>query len=51
LKVNNNGLGPEGGRLIGEALEGNEGKKLEVFEACRNRLENEGAIAISKAFA
>ena len=47
LKVTNCGLGPEGGEMIAEALEGS---KLVVFSAGRDRLENKGATALGKVF-
>ncbi|XP_035907173.1 ran GTPase-activating protein [Anopheles stephensi] len=59
LKLNNCGLGIQGGTMLAEALlEGyNASKKvgkplaLKVFIAGRNRLENAGAKALSKTFA
>ena len=51
LKVNNCGIGPEGGEMIAEALAKNEGLKLVHFEAGRDRLENKGITALSKVFA
>ncbi|XP_059180637.1 ran GTPase-activating protein 1b [Centropristis striata] len=58
LKLNNCGMGIGGGKILAEALiEGHrrssaEGAplKLRVFIAGRNRLENEGASALAKAF-
>lgn len=50
LKVNNCGLGPEGGEMIAEALEANHGLRLQVFHACRDRLENKGISALAKVF-
>ncbi|XP_019646816.1 PREDICTED: ran GTPase-activating protein 1-like isoform X1 [Branchiostoma belcheri] len=58
LKLNNNGLGVGGGKILSEALiechtaSSAEGKPLalKVFISGRNRLENPGATALSKAF-
>lgn len=50
LKINNCGLGPEGGRMIADALSKNQNLKLRHFEAIRDRLENEGIIALAKVF-
>lgn len=58
LRLNNNGLGITGGKLLASALTDcynhskKEGKplKLRVFIAGRNRLENEGAIALAEVF-
>lgn len=58
LRLNNNGLGATGGKLLASALidcyncSKNEGKPLalKVFIAGRNRLENEGAKALSQVF-
>lgn len=58
LHLNNCGLGPEGGRMLSEALlDLHENAKkagtplqLRIFVAGRNRLENAGAKALSKAF-
>ncbi|XP_078600658.1 ran GTPase-activating protein 1-like isoform X2 [Branchiostoma floridae x Branchiostoma japonicum] len=58
LKLNNNGLGVGGGQILSEALiechtaSSTEGKPLalKVFISGRNRLENPGAKALSKAF-
>ncbi|CAH1266837.1 RANGAP1 [Branchiostoma lanceolatum] len=58
LKLNNNGLGVGGGQILSEALiechtaSSAEGKPLalKVFISGRNRLENPGAKALSKAF-
>lgn len=58
LYLNNCGLGPEGGRMLSEALlDLHENAKkagtplqLRIFVAGRNRLENTGAKALSKAF-
>ncbi|ETN60475.1 ran gtpase-activating protein [Anopheles darlingi] len=59
LKLNNCGLGIEGGTMLAKALlEGHAGSKatgkplaLKVFIAGRNRLENAGAKALSEMFA
>ena len=51
LKVNNCGLGPEGGEMIAAALSRNEGLKLKHFEAGRDRLENKGITALANVFA
>ncbi|CAF0885321.1 unnamed protein product [Adineta ricciae] len=55
LRLNNCGMGIGGGKLLAEALialHQNSGGKLALkqFVAGRNRLENEGAQALSKAF-
>ena len=58
LKLNNNGLGNEGGRLIAKALltacsknkSENRENRLRIFSAGRNRLENVGAKALASAF-
>jgi Ran GTPase-activating protein 1 len=50
LNVTNDGLGPEGARLIAEALSLNPNLKLEVFEAGRSRLENEGTVQLAQVF-
>lgn len=58
LRLNNNGLGITGGKLLASALTDcyncskKEGKPLalKVFIAGRNRLENEGAKALSEVF-
>ncbi|XP_050295761.1 ran GTPase-activating protein 1-like [Anthonomus grandis grandis] len=58
LKLNNNGLGITGGKLLAAALTDcynsskNEGKALalKVFIAGRNRLENDGAKALAGVF-
>lgn len=58
LRLNNNGLGIGGGRLLAKALldcyecSKNEGKPLalKVFIAGRNRLENDGAKALAEVF-
>ncbi|GAA5944748.1 GTPase-activating protein RNA1 [Sporobolomyces koalae] len=59
LKLNNNGMGPQGGEMIAGALYENaqkaqrEGKQssLQVLVCGRNRLENGSAPAFAKAFA
>uniref|UniRef100_A0A182R303 Uncharacterized protein n=1 Tax=Anopheles funestus TaxID=62324 RepID=A0A182R303_ANOFN len=59
LKLNNCGLGIQGGTMLAEALlEGHKASKkvgkplaLKVFIAGRNRLENSGAKALSETFA
>ncbi|XP_036141375.1 ran GTPase-activating protein 1 isoform X2 [Monomorium pharaonis] len=58
LKLNNNGLGISGGKMLAKALEkchensSKEGKPLalKVFIVGRNRLENEGAQALASVF-
>ncbi|KAL1517043.1 hypothetical protein ABEB36_000860 [Hypothenemus hampei] len=58
LRLNNNGLGITGGKLLAQALTDcynsskNQGKPLalKVFIAGRNRLENEGAKALAAVF-
>ena len=50
LNVTNDGLGPEGARLIAQALNKNPSLKLEVFEAGRSRLENEGVAELAEVF-
>ncbi|XP_028397815.1 ran GTPase-activating protein 1-like [Dendronephthya gigantea] len=58
LKFNNNGLGIGGGQILSDALlechkasvDNHRPLKLKVFVAGRNRLENEGATALAKAF-
>lgn len=55
LRLNNNGLGITGGKLLAKALlkcYESSGKKfaLRVFQAGRNRLENVGAEALAKVF-
>ena len=50
LKVNNCGLGPEGGAMIAAALAQNQALKLRHFEAGRDRLENKGIMALAKVF-
>ncbi|XP_052748230.1 ran GTPase-activating protein 1 [Galleria mellonella] len=49
LRLNNNGLGISGARLLAKALSTNP-RKLKVFIAGRNRLENEGSTALAKVF-
>ena len=51
LKVNNCGLGSEGGEMIAAALTRNESLKLKDFEAGRNRLEDKGITALANIFA
>lgn len=58
LKFNNNGLGIGGGKILSRALlechqeAADSGNRfaLQVFEAGRNRLENEGAMALAEVF-
>ncbi|KAK9880645.1 hypothetical protein WA026_011884 [Henosepilachna vigintioctopunctata] len=58
LRLNNNGLGITGGKLLASALtycfeqSKAQGKplQLKVFVAGRNRLENEGAMALAEVF-
>ena len=58
LRLNNNGLGKEGGRIVAAALAACHAKNvadhradsLRVFMAGRNRLENEGATALGNVF-
>lgn len=50
LRLNNNGLGPEGGVLVAQALLQGQRPQLEEFCAGRNRLENEGAAALGRLF-
>lgn len=58
LKLNNNGLGIGGGKILSEALlechksslAAGKPLALKVFISGRNRLENEGAIALSSVF-
>lgn len=47
LKLNNNGLGPEGAERLAKSLESL--NSLEIFVCGRNRLENKGAKAVSKS--
>ncbi|XP_050674916.1 ran GTPase-activating protein 1 [Leptidea sinapis] len=49
LRLNNNGLGITGGKLLAKALSASP-KKLKVFIAGRNRLENDGAKALAVVF-
>ncbi|XP_041983909.1 ran GTPase-activating protein 1 [Aricia agestis] len=49
LRLNNNGLGITGGKLLAKALSTNP-RKLRIFIAGRNRLENEGAKALAGVF-
>lgn len=50
LRVNNCGLGPEGGEMIANALKENKSLKLEEFSAGRDRLENKGITALAEVF-
>ncbi|XP_015607508.1 ran GTPase-activating protein 1 [Cephus cinctus] len=59
LRLNNNGLGISGGKILAKALldchlnstrEGANPLALKVFVAGRNRLENEGATALASVF-
>lgn len=50
LRLVNNGLGPEGGMLVAEALLRGSRMNLEEFCAGRNRLEDEGAAALARTF-
>lgn len=49
LRLNNNGLGITGGRLLAKALAARP-RKLKIFIAGRNRLENDGATALANVF-
>ncbi|XP_004922162.2 ran GTPase-activating protein 1 isoform X2 [Bombyx mori] len=49
LRLNNNGLGITGGKLLARALSSRK-RRLRVFIAGRNRLENDGATALAKVF-
>lgn len=49
LRLNNNGLGITGGRLLAKALSARP-RKLKIFVAGRNRLENDGATALANVF-
>ncbi|KAL4720347.1 hypothetical protein ACJJTC_007881, partial [Scirpophaga incertulas] len=49
LRLNNNGLGITGGKLLAKALS-SKPRKLKVFIAGRNRLENDGAKALAAVF-
>ncbi|XP_075989803.1 ran GTPase-activating protein 1-like [Anticarsia gemmatalis] len=49
LRLNNNGLGITGGRLLANALAARP-RKLKIFIAGRNRLENDGAKALANVF-
>ena len=59
LKLNNNGLGPEGGRIVAEALldgakacaAAGSSSRLHTVICGRNRLENGSADAWAEAFA
>lgn len=50
FKVNNCGISPLGGEMIAAALKANPNLKLEQFEACRDRLENDGFVALASYF-
>jgi Ran GTPase-activating protein 1 len=50
LKVNNCGIGPQGGEMIAEALKENKDLKLKNFTAGRDRLENVGITALAEVF-
>ncbi|CAH1777387.1 unnamed protein product [Owenia fusiformis] len=58
LKLNNNGLGPRGGKLLAKTLMESYEKSvaagtplgLKVFVSGRGRLENEGSTALAEAF-
>ena len=50
LEIENCGLGPEGSENLAEVLLSNDKIKLKKLTINRNRLENKGAIAISKVF-
>lgn len=50
LRLNNNGLGPEGGLLVAQALSMGRKPALEEFCAGRNRLEDMGAAALGHLF-
>ncbi|CAH2083590.1 unnamed protein product [Euphydryas editha] len=49
LRLNNNGLGITGGRLLAKALSASP-RCLRIFVAGRNRLENDGARALAGVF-
>ncbi|XP_037303342.1 ran GTPase-activating protein 1 isoform X2 [Manduca sexta] len=49
LRLNNNGLGITGGRLLASALKQRR-RRLKIFVAGRNRLENDGAKALAQVF-
>ncbi|KAL0858612.1 hypothetical protein ABMA27_012446 [Loxostege sticticalis] len=49
LRLNNNGLGITGGKLLAKALSSSP-RRLKVFVAGRNRLENDGAKALAAVF-
>ena len=48
LLIENNGLGPEGAEMVAQSLLDNPEILLDTLIINRNRLENKGAIAISK---
>ena len=48
LELENNGLGPEGAEMVCGALLQNEKIKLKSIKISRNRLEEKGAISLSK---
>lgn len=48
LELENNGLGPEGAEMVCNALLQNDKIKLKKLKINRNRLEEKGAIALSK---
>ena len=50
LDVTNCGLGPEGGKMLAEAILKNKNMKLKEFYGSRGRLENPGIEAMSKVF-
>lgn len=58
LRLNNNGLGPDGGKMLADdllschesSIEAGRPLALRVFVSGRGRLEDEGAIALSKVF-
>ena len=48
LKLENNGLGPEGAEMVCNALLQNDNIKLKMLTINRNRLEEKGALALAK---
>lgn len=58
LKLNNNGLGISGGKMLAKALlkchedslSNGKGLQLKLLVAGRNRLENDGATALAEVF-
>ena len=50
LSVTNCGVGPEGGKMIAEAMLQNQNMKLTEFYACRDRLEQKGMAALAEVF-